>query len=183
MAIYKQNTQSNIGTTDQVTQILLDDINNFGDTDISLYKQDEAIIMKILLATYHMDSPDVTVGAYLESVSKKNMPSIIAITRAIYRSMSDNLPSYKESRKLALQLVQQVRPEKDKVEYIVDKYSVNFNRTSLIVQYYIEYHGISKNTRVVDWLDIAAKQEIPSLGFIDISIMRKEDKDKKIDNT
>jgi len=179
MAIYKQNSQSNIGTTDQVTKILLDDVNNFGDTDMSLYKQDEAIIMKILLATYHMDNPDITVGAYLESVFQKHTPSIIAVTRAIYRSISDNLPSYKEKRKLALEIVQQVRPEKDKIEYIVDKYSLDLNRTSLIVQYYIDYHGITKNTRIVDWLDIAAKPEIPSLGFIDISIMRKEDKDKK----
>jgi len=178
MAIYKQNAKDTIGTTEQITRLLLEDIESFGETQNSLYLQDEAIIMKVLLATYHMDNPDLTVGAYLEAVENKNIPSIIAVTRAIYRSLNDNLPSYKESRKAYLQNIQVVRPEKEKIEKLVDKYTSVLNRTGLIVQYYIDNYNITKNTRLVDWLDIAAKSDIPSLGFVDISIMRKEDKDK-----
>jgi len=178
MAIYKQNLQDNIGTTEQITRILLDDITNFGNTENSLYRQDEAIIMKILLATYHMDNPNLTVGAYLEDVSNKRTPSIIAVTRAIYRSMSDNLPSYKNTRKEALKKTQIIRPDDARIKLIVEEYETDLNRTSLIVQYYISFHEITKNTRVVDWLDIVAKVNVPSLGFIDISIMRKQDKDK-----
>ena len=180
MAIYKQNMQDNIGTTEQITRMFLTDIESFGDTENSLYRQDEAIIMKILLATYHMDNPDLTVGAYLEAVSNKKIPSIIAVTRAIYRSMSDNLPSYKESRKKNLEQIQQARPDNEKIKVTVEEYENSLNRTDMIVQYYINFHDITKNTRVVEWLDTVAKLEVPSLGFIDLSIMRKQDKDKRV---
>ena len=179
MAIYKQNTKDKIGTTEQVTRLFLEDIKNFGINQHNLYLQDEAIVIKILLATYHMDDPDLTVGQYLTAVSEKKMPSIIAITRAIYRAMDSNLPKYKEARKLALESIQSLRPDVTKIELLVNQYNIDKNRTDLIVQYYIENYAITRNSRVVDWLDLTAQTDVPSLVFIDLSIMRKLNKDKK----
>jgi hypothetical protein len=175
MGIYAQNIKKDkLSTTQQITTLFLEDISEFGDQNESLYLQDEAIVIKIFLTTYYLETPNITIADYLSSLLERKIPNLNTITRAIYRSMEKNLTSYKNKRKNILSKSKKIIPKQEDLEYIFKNYKLD--RTNMIVQYYICFHGVSLKMRLIDFLDLTTQENIPNLKFTDIEIIRQQNK-------
>lgn len=175
MGIYAQNIKKDkLSTTQQITTLFLEDISEFGDQNESLYLQDEAVVIKIFLATYYLETPNITLEDYLSALLEKKIPNLNTITRAIYRSMEKNLTSYKNKRKNILSKSKKNIPKQEDLEYIFKNYKLD--RTNMIVQYYICFHGVSLKMRLIDFLDLTTQENIPNLKLTDIEIIRQQNK-------